>query len=208
MQKPYARTIILKNFPKFRTTEQNHFIIHEVVQEALDTRPKDASQNYAHYIEYLKMFDFTQSDLTDDEFSALLEVLLDDEDVYSHHKYDIGRTKQKFHIPLKKDCEFKKQRPSKVPLHLRDKLEALMDELIPARIILELNEHDDLNSWFVNRNIILPKNDYVKLVIDARYLNSITDTSISSWPLEPLQVLMTRVNGAYFTSSDFSCAYH
>ena len=207
-----AKTLCKPNnteqFPKFRTTELNHFIIHEVVQEGLDTRPKDASKNYAHYIEYLKKFDFTQSDLTDDEFRALLEVLLDDEDVYSQHKYDIGRTKQKFHIPLKKDCEFKKQRPSKVPLHLRDKLEALMDELIQAGTKRELNEHDDLNSWFVNPIIILPKNDYVKLVIDARYLNSITDTSNSSWPLEPLEVLMTRVNGAYFTSSELSCAYH
>ena len=40
------------------------------------------------------------------------------------------------------------------------------------------------------------------------YLNSITDTSNCSWPLEPLQVLMTRINGSYFTSSDLSCAYH
>ena len=91
---------------------------------------------------------------------------------------------------------------------MRDKLEALMGELIQAGTIRELNEHDDLNSWFVNPIIILPKNGYLKLAIDARYLNSITDTSNSSWPLKPLQVLMTRVNGAYFTSSDLSCAYH
>ena len=50
----------------------------------------------------LKKFDFTQSDLTDDEFRVLLNVLLDDEDVYSNHKKDIGRRKQKFHIPLKR----------------------------------------------------------------------------------------------------------
>ena len=185
-----------EQFPKFRTNEKNNFINHEVVQEGLNTRPKDASKNYADYIEYLKTFDFTQSDLTDEEFRVLLKVLLDDEDVYSHHKYDIGRTKQKFHIPVKKNCEFKKQRPSKVPLHLRDKLETLMHELIQAGIIRELNVRNNLNSWFVNPIIILPKNDYVNLVIDARYLNSITDTSNSSWPLEPLQVLTTRVNGA------------
>ena len=113
----------------------------------------------------------------------LLKILLDDEDVYFHHKCDIGHTKQKFHIPHKKDCEFKKQRPSKVPLHLRDKLETSMDELIQAGITRELTEHDDLKSWFVNPIIVLPKNDYVKLVIDARYLNSITDTSNSSWSL-------------------------
>ena len=167
-----AKTLCKPNntdqFPRFRTIEQNHFIIHEVVQEGLDTGTKVASKNYAHYIEYIKKFDFTQSDLTDDKIRVLLKVQLDDEDVYSHLKYDIGRTKQKFHIPLKKDCEFKKQRPSKVSPHLRDMLEALMDELIQAGIIRELNQHDNLSSWFVNPFIILPKNDYVKLVIDAR----------------------------------------
>ena len=197
-----------KQFPKFRTNEQNHFIIHEVVREGLDTWPKDASKNYAHSIEFLKKFDCTQSDLTGGEIKVHLKVLLDDEDIYSHHKYDMGRTKQKFHIPLKRDFEFKKQRPSKIPLHLRDKFETLMDELIEAGIIREVKENDDFDSWFVNPIIILPKNDYLKLVIDARYLNSITITSNSSWPLVPLQVLMTRLNEAYFISSDLSCAYH
>ena len=84
-----------------------------------------------------------------------------------------------------------------------------MDELIQAGIIIirEINENDDMNSWFVNPVLRLPKKDYVKLVLDARYLNSITDTSNCSWPLEPLP-LMTRINGSYFTSSDLSCAYH
>ena len=146
--------------------------------------------------------------MTDDELFELIEIILQDNDVYSHHKYDIGRTKHKFHLPLKKDATFKKQRPSKIPIHLRDKLERLMDELIQAGIIGELNENDDMNSWFVNPVIILPKKDYVKLVIDARYLNSITDTSNSSWPLEPLNVLMTRITGTIFTSSDLSSAYN
>ena len=82
-----------------------------------------------------------------------------------------------------------------------------MDELIQARIIRELNENDDMNSWFVNPIIILPKKDYVKLFIDARYLNSITLTSNSSWPLEPLNVLMTKITGTIFTSSYLSSAY-
>ena len=46
-----------------------------------------------------------------------------------------------------------------------------------------------MNSWFVNPVIIVPRKDYVKLVIYARYLNSITDTSNSSWPLETLNIL-------------------
>ena len=83
-----------------------------------------------------------------------------------------------------------------------------MDELIQAGIIRELNENDDVNNWFVNPVIILPKKDYIKLVIDARYLNSITDTSKSSWPLEPLNVLMTRITETILTSSDLSSTYN
>ena len=75
-----------------------------------------------------------------------------------------------------------------------------MDELIQAGKIREQN--DDMNSWFVYPVIILPKKDYVKLFIDARYLNSITDTSNSSWPLEPLTVLTTKVTRNIFTPCD------
>ena len=53
-------------------------------------------------------FDLKQSDLTDDELFELVELILEDNDVYSHHKYDIGRTEHKFHLPLKKDATFKK----------------------------------------------------------------------------------------------------
>ena len=83
-----------------------------------------------------------------------------------------------------------------------------MDELIQAGIVRELNEKDDMKSWFVNPVIVLPKKDHVKLVLEVMYLNSITHTSNCSWPLEPIQVLMTRINGSYFRSSDLSCAYH
>ena len=54
-------------------------------------------------VKFLSDFDFTQSDKSDDEFVDLNQMLIEDQDVYSHHKYDIGKTKHKFHIPLKKD---------------------------------------------------------------------------------------------------------
>ena len=48
----------------------------------------------------------------------------------------------------------------------------------------------------------------MKLVIDARYLNSVTDLTNYSWPLKPVHINMTRVNGKVFSVSDLSCAYH
>ena len=70
-----------------------------------------------------------------------------------------------------------------------------------------MGDDDEMGSLFVNPIILMPKNDYVKLVTDARYLNSVTDLTNYSWPLEPVQMIMTRVNGKFFSVSDLSCAY-
>ena len=66
----------------------------------------------------------------------------------------------------------------------------------------------EMGSLFTNPIIILPKGDTVKLVIDARYLNSITDLSNYSWPLEQVQMLLTRHDGVYYTTSDLASAYN
>ena len=61
---------------------------------------------------------------------------------------------------------------------------------------------------FTNTIIILPRGDTVKLVIDDRYLNSITDLSNYSWPLEPVQMSLTRLGGVYNTTNDLALAYN
>ena len=142
-----------------------------------------------------KQFDFRYTDLKDEELVTLIDMIIDSRDVYSQHKFDIGQTKQKFHVTLKLNSELRNQRPSKCPLHLKDKLEKLLGQLQDSGIIREMGDDDELGSLFVNPIILLPKADYVKLVIDARYLNSITDLPNYSWPLEPVQMIMTRING-------------
>ena len=91
---------------------------------------------------------------------------------------------------------------------MKEKLEELLTQLKNADIIREMGDDDEMGSLFVNPIILMPKNDYVKLVIDARYLSSVTDLTNYSWPLEPVQMIMTRVNGKVFSVSDLSCAYH
>ena len=102
-------------------------------------------------------------------------MLVDDRDVYFQHKFDVRKTRQKFHVTLKPNVELKRQRPSKVTLHLDEKLEKLLTQLKDAYIIREMGDDDEIGSLFVNPIVFMPKNDYVKLVIDARYLNSVTD---------------------------------
>ena len=157
---------------------------------------------------FLKNFDFSESDITDSELQHLLRVLIENNDVFSKFTYDVGKITQEFHVKLKKDAELRKQRPSKVPLHYRERLEILLNELQRAGIIRKMGSDVEMGSLFTNPIIILPKGDTVKLVIDARYLNSITDLSNYSWPLEPVQMLLTRLDGVYYTTSDLASAYN
>ena len=77
-----------------------------------------------------------------------------------------------------------------------------MDYLFQAGIFRELNENCDLKICFANLVIILPKKDYVTLVIDVRYLKSINDTSDSTWPLKPLINLLTKITRIIFTTNE------
>ena len=87
-------------------------------------------------------------------------------------------------------------------------MEKLLTQRKDADITREQGDDVKIGSLFFNPFILMPENDYVKLVIDARYLNSVTDLLNYPWPLEPVQMIMTRVNGKVFSVSDLSCAYH
>ena len=91
---------------------------------------------------------------------------------------------------------------------MKEKQEKLLTQLKDVDIIREMGDDDEMGSLFVNSIILMPKNDYLKLVIDARYLNSVTDLTNYSWHLELVQMIMTMVNDKVFSISDLSCAYH
>ena len=71
-----------------------------------------------------------------------------------------------------------------------------------------MGDEDEMGSLFVNPLNLMPKNDYVKITIDARCLNSVKDLTNYSWPIEPAQMILTQVNGKIVSVSDLSCAYH
>ena len=138
----------------------------------------------------------------------LIDMLEDARNVFSQHNIDVGKARQNFQVTLEPNVELKRQRPSKVPLHLKEKLEKLLTQLENANIIREMGDDDKMGSLFVNPIILMPKNDYVKLVIVAKYLNSVTDLMNYSWHLKPVQMILTWVNGEVFSVSDLCCAYH
>ena len=48
----------------------------------------------------------------------------------------------------------------------------------------------------------------MKIVLDARYINPLIDESKCIWPIEPIQVTLTKMNGKYFSTSDLAGAYN
>ena len=172
-----------------------------------DLKPKSELNSTAHFTikqihgnqkqfnktkhEFLRKIDFTHSDIDQNQLQDLMNMLLQNKDVYSQHKYDVRLIKQKLHVKLLPNSVLTKQRPSRVSLHYQEKLNDLLDQLCKSGIIREMGSNTEMGSVFINPIIILPKGNIVKLVIDARYLNSIT-----------------KLKGNFFNTSDLCSAYN
>ena len=167
----------------------------------------------SHYTEqqqkFLTMFNFQHSQLTQNEFEKLANFLLKYSKVYATSKFDIGKINSQLHLPLKPDAVFKKQRASKIPIHLHDKVNSLLDILERYEIISPVNEEEQPKvNTSINPVIILAKGKSLKIVLDARYLNSLIDESKCNWPIEPILLILTKINGKYFTTADMNSAYN
>ena len=165
----------------------------------------------SHYTEeqqkFLTKFNFEHSQLTQKEFDKLAKLLLKFPTVYAATKFDVGKIISPLHLLLKPDAVFKKHRASKVPIHLQDKVNRLLEILEQYEIISPVNkEEQPKGNTFINPVIILAKEESIKIVLDARYLNSLIDESKCNWPIEPIQVILTKMNGKYFTTADMTSA--
>ena len=133
------------------------------------------------------MFNFQHSQITQNEFEKLADLLLKYPTVYATSKFDVGKVSSPLQLPLKSDAVFKKQRASKVPIHLHDKVNRLLDILEQYDVISPVNkEKQPIGNTFINPVIILAKGELLKIVLDARYLNSLIDESKCNWPTEPI----------------------
>ena len=156
------------------------------------------------------MFNFQHSQITQKEFDKLAELLLKFQTVNATSKFDVGKISSPLHLPLKPDAVFKKQRACQVPIHLQNKVNRLLDILEQYEIISPVNkEEEPKGNTFINPVIILAKGEEsLKIVLEARYLNSLIDESKGNWPIEPIQVILTKIKGKYFTTADMNSAYN
>ena len=150
------------------------------------------------------MFNFQHSQITQNQFDKLAKLLLKHPTVFATSKFDVGKISSSLHLLLKPDTIFKTQRASKVPIHLHDKVNRnkLLELLEQYEIISPvIKEEQPKGNTFISPVIILARGESLKIVLDARYLKSLIDESKCNWPIEPIQVILTK-KCKYFTTAD------
>ena len=144
-------------------------------------------------LKFIDKFIFQFSDLTDTEYITLFNMLLKYRTCYATHYVSTP-----FRIRLKPDTQLMTQRPSKVHIHYRDKLNALLKDLEKYNIIKQIGSSPQdkpvYGTTYLNPLIIIPKGHILKCVLDARHLNSNTEQSDESWHIEPLALQLARAN--------------
>ena len=162
-------------------------------------------------LKFIIKFNFYFSDLTDTEYITLCNMLLKYKTCYATHKNDVGKISTPCRIRLKPNSQLITQRPSKVPIHYRDKLNVLLKELEKYNIIKQIGSSRQdkpiYGTTYLNPLIIIPNGDTIKCVLDTQHLNSNTEQSDESWPIEPLAPQLTRANKKYKSAIDLMYAY-
>ena len=109
-----------------------------------------------------------------------MQLLCEFQDMYSQHKYDFVVVAIPIRITLKQDAALKKQRITEIPIHCREKVQAIVDELETNGLIepvgLDAQNHE-LFSEFISPFKIFAKGDTYNYVFDATLLNAKTDFS-------------------------------
>ena len=122
--------------------------------------------------------------MTENEYVNLCNILINNQHCYAKHRNDVGKISTPFRIRIKENCKLQTQRPSKVPIQYRDILNKLLVELEKYNIIKQIGSTPDgkqsTGTTFLNPLIIIPKRDAIKVVLDARHLNSNTEPELES----------------------------
>ena len=76
---------------------------------------------------------------------------------------------------------------------MQDKVNQLLEILEQYEIISPVNKEEQPKSnAFINPVINLAKGESLKIVLGARYINSLIDESKCNWPIELIQVTLTK----------------
>ena len=76
--------------------------------------------------------------MVDEEYVNLCNILINNQRCYAKRRNDVGKISTAFRIRIKENCKLQTQRPSKVPIHYRDRLNKLLVEHEKYKIIKQI----------------------------------------------------------------------
>ena len=162
-------------------------------------------------LKIISKFNFQLSDLTETEYITLCHMLLKYKTCYATHKNDVGKISTPVGIRLKPNAQLITQSPSKVPIHYRDKLNTLLEELEKYNIIKQIGSSPQdkpvFGTTYLNPHIKIPKGYTINCVLDARHLISNREQTDESWPIEPFAPQLLRANTKYKCAIDLMYGY-
>ena len=128
-------------------SQQKKFTIPFVVSKFTETEK-----------EFLTMFNFEHTKLTQTQFEKLAQLLTHFQKCYATSKFDAGKIKVELNLPLKATAIFNKQRTTRSPLQLQDRVQQLLGILTHFDIIATENtDFLTTGNTFINPVIISKK---------------------------------------------------
>ena len=117
--------------------------------------------NSGESLRFLKKIHSKNSDLKYFERIQLCRNLVESKHCYATHRRNVVEICTSFWIRTKLDAKQQTQKPTKVPIHYPDKLNAILDDLRKSGIINQLgsrpHENPNYASFFLNPMIIRKK---------------------------------------------------
>ena len=112
-------------------TNSDNFTFYNVQSTSHTSKPRIfPSLTYTtENLKFINKFNVQFSDRTDTKYITLCIFSLKYKACYATHKNDVGEIATPFRVRRKPNAQLIAQRPSKVPIHYRDKLNTLLKEL-------------------------------------------------------------------------------
>ena len=140
--------------------------------------------------------------LNSKELNKLKDLLFKYKSIFSLSSTDVGEIKKFKHEINTGNNPPIACAPRRVPIHLEDKIENLIDKLQDQKIIRKTT-----SAWNSPIVIVPKRNGDIRLCVDYRRLNTLTQKS--NFPIPLTNQIFDQLNSnKYFTSIDLSMGYH
>lgn len=136
------------------------------------------------------------------EIQSLSKLITKFQSIFSKSSTDVGLIKGYQHVIDTKTHRPVSMNPRRVPVHLESKVDELIEDLEKKHIIEKIE-----SPWNSAVVVVPKKNGDIRLCIDYRQLNSLTERPIYHIP--DTKELFDTLDGAeYFSTLDLSMGYH